>query len=326
MRVIERRGSKRVLEHWRFEAAHRLHDLHVGVRLEVVFRACDRAPGEPASFRASAFRGGASSSRPSCWGSSRGRLSCACSSTRRAYEFKGIGVSEGRIVFTSFAVGFTSRASFVRVFGRRASQRVQGHRRFGGAHHLHVLRGGVRLGGVFRAHVRAPTSSRVQRHRRFGGAHHLHVLHVGVRIEGVFPCACSSAGRAYEFKGIGVSEGRIIFTSFTLGFVSRASFVRVFERLAGLRVQGHRRFGGAHRLHTLHVGVSFLRVFVRRASFLTFGCPSRLGFCRLGPSAPGPSALSPSAPRRCRLACGRSSRLGALHVWVSFMSGCSLGC
>ena len=141
MRVFERRAGLRVQGHRRFGGAHHLHVLHVevrlesvirvcvrapgglassrahdGVRLEGVFCVCVRAPGGPLSSRASASRRGASSSRPSRWGSPRERLSCACSSAGRAYEFKGIGVSEGRIVFTSFTLGFASRASFVRVF------------------------------------------------------------------------------------------------------------------------------------------------------------------------------------------------------------------
>jgi len=119
VRAFERRASARVLGLQRLLVAFRLQDLYEGVRLEGIFRACARAP------------------------------------SGQVCEFLGFGIFRGRIVFKTFAK-LVSRASFVRVFERRASVRVLGPRRLLSARRLHDLHGRVRLEGVFRASVRAP--------------------------------------------------------------------------------------------------------------------------------------------------------------------------
>ena len=60
---------------------------------------------------------------------------------------------------------------------------------------------------------------------------------------------------------MGISRRRIAFMSLTLGFVSRAYFVRVFVQRASKRVLEHRRLEGVHRLRVLHDGVCLEGVF-----------------------------------------------------------------
>jgi len=176
------------------------------------------------------------------------------SSAGRACEFLGLGVFWRLFAFMDYTKGFVSRASFERMFVRRANVRVLELRHLAAAHRLHGLHEWVSSRGLLSCVCSsAGRACKFFVFGCFGGAPSPRPSRRGSS-RGHISCVSSGAGRVCEYLSFGDFRRRTVFETSTLGFVSRASFVRVFELRASVRVLGPRRLSEAHRLRDLHFG------------------------------------------------------------------------